>query len=92
MALSNTWNANDNVYSLNRKYGTIINDGVMGLFETTAPVGVNSCIADFCKTHNRSECLLYNNRLFFGIINPSETSCIQYNANRDYILNYFNKQ
>jgi hypothetical protein len=89
MALSNTWRANDNVYSLNRRYQTIINNGVMGLFETTTPVGVNSCIVDYCKTHNRSECLLYNNRLYFGITNPSEASNVQYNFNRDYILNYF---
>lgn len=49
----------------------------------------DNCIIDYVKTHNKKDSLLYNNRLLFMYINPSEEIKQQYNINREYILNYF---
>lgn len=67
------------------------NDGVMGLFETKHDGKVNRCIVDYAKTHSMSETLGFNNKLFMGIINPTDVNKLQYEANRNYILSLFNK-
>jgi len=52
-------------------------------------LNVQQIIIDFCNSHNRNESLLYNNRLYFMYINPSELIKSQYEINRQYILNKF---
>lgn len=93
MPLSNKWNMTDNVYTQSRMNQITIlsyNNGVMGIFEKKHDFKVNKCIIDFAKCNNRSETLLFNNRLFLNIINPSDVQKQQYNTNREYILKLFN--
>ena len=52
-------------------------------------IQVDKNIIDYVKNHTKSESLLYNNRIYFMYINPSEQRKQEYNINRDYILNYF---
>jgi len=65
------------------------NDGVMGLSETTHDGKVNSCVADYALNHTRSETLKYNNKLYFGVVNPKQVHKDQYNTNRNFILEFF---
>ena len=44
---------------------------------------------NYVMSHSRKESLLYNNRLFFGYVNPSDERKAEYNANRLFILSYF---
>ncbi len=48
-----------------------------------------SDMRNYVMSHSRKESLLYNNRLFFGYINPSEKRKSEYNENRLFILSYF---
>lgn len=92
MALSNKWNMTDNAYVQSRMNSNVIlpyNNGVMGMFENKHDGRVNKCIIDFAKTHDRKDTLLYNNRLYFGIVNPKQVHKDQYETNRTYILNLF---
>lgn len=89
MALSNTWDMCDNIYINNivdKSESSIYNDGIMGIFEKLHDGKVNRRVAVYDKKHGRKEGLLFNNRLLFGMLNPSEVSKAQYNTNRDYIL------
>lgn len=52
-------------------------------------VSVDPAIVEYAKTHNRKDTLLYNNRLFFGYINPSQQRKDEYSVNRSWILAYF---
>jgi hypothetical protein len=58
----------------------------MGMFEDKHDGNVNKCIIEFAKTHNRRDTLLYNNRLFFSIMNAKQVHKDQYETNRLYIL------
>lgn len=91
MQLSKKWNLTDNIYYLNRNsiVENPFNNGVMGLFEKQHDGRVNKCIVDYAKSHTRKETLLFNNRLYLGIINPKQVHNEQYETNRKYILNYF---
>ena len=92
MALSKTWNMTDNIYiqsRMNIVEENPFNNGVMGIFETKHDGKVNKCIVAYAKTNNKIDTLLYNNRLYFGIINPKQVNIDQYETNRMYILNYF---
>jgi len=92
MALSKTWNMTDNVYTQSRMNSIVVlpyNNGSMGLFEIKHDGKVNKCIVDFAKNHNRKDTLLYNNRMYFGIISPKQVHKDQYETNRLYILNLF---
>jgi hypothetical protein len=44
---------------------------------------------NYVKTHNKKDSLLYNNRLFFGYVNPSDKRKAEYSANRLFILKHF---
>lgn len=46
-------------------------------------------IKDFVKAHSRKDSLLYNNRLFFGYVNPSDKRKKEYENNREFILWFF---
>lgn len=50
---------------------------------------VDSVIVNYAKNHSRKETLLYNNRIFFGYIRPSEQRKKEYDVNRIWILNNF---
>lgn len=55
-----------------------------------APViSVDHFIVDYAATHSRKDTLLYNNRIFFGYINPSEVRKAEYDVNRKWILDHF---
>lgn len=76
--LSAKWNMTDNVYVQSR------------LSAIAAPViCVDPFIVDYAATHNRKDTLLYNNRLFFGYIRPSQQHKDQYDVNRTWILKFF---
>lgn len=53
-------------------------------------VSVDPVIVDYAATHGRKDTLLYNNRLFFGYIRPSQRQKDEYDVNRTWILNHFN--
>jgi hypothetical protein len=92
MALSKTWNMTDNAYFQSRSNVVAenpFNNGVMGIFETIHDGKVNKCIAEYAKSHDRRDTLLFNNRLYFGIMNPKQVNKDQYEANRTYILKLF---
>ena len=46
---------------------------------------VESHIVEYAKTHSKKDTFLYNNRLFFGICNPTQKHKDQYTANWSYI-------
>jgi hypothetical protein len=46
-------------------------------------------IIDYVKNHSRKDSLLYNNRLFFGMVRKTEKVCAEYSANRKFIMEYF---
>jgi len=46
-------------------------------------------IKNFVKTHSKKDSFLYNNRLFFAYINPSEKRKKEYTENRIFIIDYF---
>jgi hypothetical protein len=81
MPLSNKWNMLDNVYVQSR----------MGMKTTqTNPVAtVDPFITQYAENHDRKDTLLYNNRVFFGYIRPSQQVKDQYDINRTWILNHF---
>lgn len=59
---------------------------------TAAPSIVpDPMIMEYTEKHGRREGLLYNNRIFFGYINPSQKRKDEYNVNRDWILANFKK-
>jgi hypothetical protein len=49
-------------------------------------------VMEYTEKHGRREGLLYNNRIFFGYINPSQQRKDEYNVNRDWILANFKKE
>jgi hypothetical protein len=63
----------------------------MGNLENTTYLPTSDML-DYVKSHNRKDSLLYNNRLFFGYINPSKKRISEYEENRFFILKYFNKK
>jgi hypothetical protein len=92
MALSITWNLNDNAYFGNR-WDTVespFNEGTMCIFEEKWDGKVNRDVAIFAKENGRREGLLYNNRLFFGILKPEQKHKDQYEANRNWIRKNIN--
>ncbi len=46
-------------------------------------------VVDYTKKHGRREGLLYNNRIFFGYVNPSQQRKNEYDINREWILKTF---
>jgi hypothetical protein len=78
--LSNKWNMTDNVYVQSRMQTQVI---------AKPEISVDPVIVDYAKTHDRRDTLLYNNRLFFGYIRPSQQVKDQYDINRTWILNHF---
>lgn len=46
-------------------------------------------VVEFTKKNGRREGLLYNNRILFGYINPSEKRKEEYEVNRKWILANF---
>lgn len=82
--LSNKWNMTDNVYVQSR---TSIRQQAQ---VNTPDVSVDPAIVEYAKTHSRKDTLLYNNRLFFGYINPSQQQKDEYDVNRTWILKHFN--
>lgn len=48
-------------------------------------------VMDYTQRNGRREGLLYNNRIFFGYINPSQQRKDEYDVNRTWILNNFPK-
>lgn len=47
-------------------------------------------VMEYTKKNGRKEGLLYNNRIFFGYINPSQIRKDEYTVNRQWILDNFN--
>ena len=86
MALSKTWNLNDNAY-FDASDVSVYNEDCMCMFTNTFDGKVNRDVAIFAKKNGRREGLLYNNRLFIGIWNKQEMHKLQYEVNRQYILN-----
>ena len=76
MPLSSKWNNLDNAYALNRNASKVVN------FPATE-------IREYVRNHSRRDSLLYNNRLFFGYVNPSDKRKQEYNTNRLFILEWF---
>lgn len=73
----------DNVYIQSR----------MNMTATTAScISVDPVIVEYAQMHDRKDTLLYNNRLFFGYIRPSQAIKDQYDINRTWILNHFPKK
>lgn len=88
MALSKTWDANENAYA-NSRWDIIdspFNHGCMCMYENSHDGKVNRDVAIFAKKNGRREGLLYNNRLYIGIANKQEKHVMQYEANRQWIL------
>jgi hypothetical protein len=79
MAHSSKWNMTDNVYVQSRSV----------LVCPVVTDHVDPVIKEYAKSHSRKETLLYNNRIFFGYINPSDARRREYDANRIWILNHF---
>lgn len=50
---------------------------------------VDPVISEYAKAHNRKDTLLYNNRIFFGYIRPSQRQKEEYDINRTWILAHF---
>lgn len=48
-------------------------------------ISVDKNVILFAEKHGKKEAYLYNNRLFFGQINPTEKHKEQYNVNWNYI-------
>ena len=48
-------------------------------------------VMEYTEKHGRREGLLYNNRIFFSFINPSQKRKDEYNVNRSWILANFKK-
>lgn len=46
-------------------------------------------IKNFVLDHSKKESFLYNNRLFFFYVNPTEKQKKEYEGNRLFIINYF---
>lgn len=73
MPLSNKWNMTDNIYHRQPSYAPV------------KPKGVDQFVFDFAQKNSKRETYLYNNRLFFGIVNPTQKDKDRYNANWEYI-------
>lgn len=43
-------------------------------------------VIEYARKYGRKEALLFNNRIFFGYINPSQLRKDEYDINRDWIL------
>lgn len=52
-------------------------------------ISVDPVIVEYAKTHSRKDTLLYNNRLFFGYIRPTQQRKDEYDVNRTWILKHF---
>jgi hypothetical protein len=50
---------------------------------TTSP---DPIVIEYAKRNGRKEALLFNNRIFFGYINPSQKCKDEYDVNREWIL------
>ena len=88
MALSKGWDYTDNLYfNRNTTRTTIDTKGCLGLFADKV-MGVDGCIADYCRTHTQKEAFLYNNRLFLGT-ERNATNVAQYKKNREYIISRY---
>jgi hypothetical protein len=48
-------------------------------------------VIDYTRRNGRKEGLLYNNRIFFGYIRPSQKRKDEYEVNREWILANFKK-
>lgn len=76
MIRSTKWNLNDNVYTQSGRIQGEQNS-----------VKVENHILEFASHHTKNETFLYNNRLFFGVVNPTEKHKTQYTVNWNYIKN-----
>lgn len=79
---------NENAY-FNSRWNIIespFNEGSMCMFEENWDGKVNRDVAVFAKKNGRREGLLYNNRLYIGIVNKQDKHKQQYEANRQWIL------
>lgn len=74
-------------YHLNRQdmNSRVVNNGCMALFEKRSYGLVDECIVQYSNSHSKKETYLYNNRLYFGIINPSQANKDQYDINWKFI-------
>jgi hypothetical protein len=72
----------DNVYVQSRTWASAS--------AVSPDASVDPAIIAYAKTHIRKDTLLYNNRIFFGYINPSQKRKDEYDVNRTWILKYFN--
>lgn len=50
-----------------------------------AVVKADPAIVEYSKTHSKRDCYLYNNRIYFMYLNPSEQRKSEYTANRNFI-------
>ena len=57
----------------------------------TTSITPDKMVIDYTIRNGRREGLLYNNRIFFGYINPSQQRKDEYDVNRTWILNHFPK-
>lgn len=91
MALSKYWD-NDIINDFNNSrlisYDPF-NDDCMCMFSGSFDGRVNRDVAIFAKKNGRKEGLLYNNRLYVGVLNPLEFHKKQYEANRAWILSFY---
>ena len=93
MPLSKHWN-NDIINDWNRARNLDhypFNDDCMCMFTGRFDGRVNRCVAVFAKQNGNKEGLLYNNRLYLSILNKKECHKKQYEANRKWIIDYFQK-
>jgi hypothetical protein len=67
------------------------NKGVMGLFEKEHDGRVNQCIVDYCQNHTKKECFVLNNNMYNSLLSPNEVNRLQYETNRNYIIEHFKK-
>lgn len=52
---------------------------------------VEKHIEEYAASHSRKDSLLYNNRCYTMYINPNQEKKDQYEVNRAYILNLFDR-
>ena len=93
MALSSTWNNNDNIYFLNRsnivttktkEVPEFVDNSSFVAFGKTIG-GVGSRIIEYAKTHTKKETYLFNNACYRGYVHKSDEFKDQYDRNWIYI-------
>lgn len=74
MIRSNKWDKTDNVYT---QSGKIQSDA--------STIKVDNHILEYASYNSKRDTFLFNNRIFFGIVNPTQTQKEQYSVNWNYI-------